>query len=188
MRFATSPFPRAAALALTLGALLLAPTAHAQLKAPKGSTGKQSATPGKKAAEPAKPAASAAQQEPEAEAVPPEIAAKVEAAALAAQGWLLLLDRRDWGTAWESAAGMFRGAVPLANWMDGIPKVRADLGALVEREPAAADYKTELPGRPVGDYVTMLFASKFEQREVEEVVTTVREPDGKWRVTGYTTR
>ena len=111
-----------------------------------------------------------------------------QAGTLAAQGWLLLLDRRDWGTAWETAAGMFRGSVPLGTWMDGIPKVRADLGALVERTPAAAEYKTQLPGRPTGDYVTTVFVSKFEQREVEELVTTVREPDGKWRVTGYSTR
>lgn len=112
----------------------------------------------------------------------------MEAAGLAAQGWLTLLDRRDWGTAWETAAGMFRGAVPLATWMDGVPKVRADLGPFSDRDPVAADYKTQLPGKPAGDYVTLIFASKFEQREVEEVVTTVLEPDGKWRVTGYSTR
>jgi hypothetical protein len=185
MRLLTSFRPHPTALGAVLCALLLAPAAHAQLKAPKG-TSKQA--PGKKAAEPAQPAASAAQQEPATEAVPPEIEAKVQAAGLAAQGWLLLLDRRDWGTAWETSAGMFRGAVPLDKWMDGIPKVRADLGALVDRDAAAADYKTELPGRPVGDYVTLLFTSKFENREVEEIVTTVREQDGRWRVTGYSTR
>lgn len=187
MRCPTSLLSRSTALTALLCALLLAPAAQAQLKAPKAGSSKQAA--GSKSAQPAQPAASAAaQQEPEAEAVPPEIEAKVQAAAMAAQGWLLLLDRRDWGTAWETSAGMFRGAVPLDKWMDGIPKVRADLGSLVERDPAAADYKTELPGRPAGDYVTMLFSSKFEKREVEELVTTVREPDGRWRVTGYSTR
>ena len=172
-----------AVLATLLCAMLAWPAAQAQLKAPKDKGGKP-------AAPAAKPAASAPAQaqEPAEETVPPEIAEKVDAALLAAQGWLLLLDRRDWGTAWETAASMFRSAVPLGNWMDGVPKVRSDLGALVEREPAAADYKTELPGRPPGDYVTLAFASRFEKREVEELVTTVREPDGKWRVTGYSTR
>ena len=83
---------------------------------------------------------------------------------------------------------MFRGSVPLATWMDGIPKVRADLGALVDRAPAQTVYKTQLEGRPPGEYVSVVFASKFAQREVEEIVTTVREPDGRWRVTGYSTR
>jgi hypothetical protein len=168
------------ALAL-LCALAMSATAHAQLKPPKD-TKAANATAAPSA--PAPPPAAEQQIEP----VPPEIAAKVEAAGLAAQGWLTLLDRRDWGTAWETAANMFRGSVPLATWMDGIPKVRADLGAFSDRDAVTADYKTELPGKPVGDYVTVIFASRFEQREVDEVVTTVREPDGKWRVTGYSTR
>jgi hypothetical protein len=161
-------------------ALLLSSGAHAQLKAAR--------TPN--AAKPAAAAsAPAAEADAQAEtAVPPEIVEKAQAAGLAAQGWLTLLDRRDWGTAWETAAAMFRGAVPLGTWMDGIPKVRSDLGAFAEREQVAADYKTQLPGKPAGDYVTLIFASRFEQREVDEVVTTVREPDGKWRVTGYSTR
>jgi hypothetical protein len=33
------------------------------------------------------------------------------------------------------------------------------------------------------------FASKFQKKaDVKETVTTVREPDGRWRVTGYTAR
>src|SRR6476619_7664888 len=87
-----------------LCALALSAPAHAQLKAPKN------AKPAKAATAPAAPASAPAAQE-QIEPVPPEIAAKVEAAGLAAQGWLTLLDRRDWGTAWETAANMFRGAV-----------------------------------------------------------------------------
>jgi hypothetical protein len=52
-----------------------------------------------------------------------------------------------------------------------------------------AVYKSKLAGRPDGDYVTVIFASKFAKKaDVEEVITTVREPDGRWRVTGYTAR
>lgn len=170
---------RPAALAVALCALLLPVASHAQMKAPKSAASK-----------PARPAASepAREAEPAQPADSPELAEKKQAGALAAQGWLTLLDRRDWGTAWETAAGMFHSTVPLGTWMDGIPKVRADLGNLVERAPAVAEYKAQLPGRPAGDYVTTVFVSRFDQREVEEVVTTVREPDGKWRVTGYSTR
>jgi hypothetical protein len=83
---------------------------------------------------------------------------------------------------------VFRGSVPLATWMDGIPKVREPLGALVERTPAESAYKTTLPGRPDGQYVTVIFLSKFAKRELQEVVTVVRDTDGKWRATGYSTR
>jgi hypothetical protein len=73
--------------------------------------------------------------------------------------------------------------------MDGIPKVREPFGALVERQPGQAMYKKTLAGRPDGDYVTVNFLTKFDKKpEVVETVTAVREPDGRWRVTGYTAR
>jgi hypothetical protein len=161
------------ALPLALCAALFATTAGAQLKPPRD------------AARPAAPAASAAP------APAPKSAAHAEkeaAGKLAAQGWLLLLDRKDWGRAWETSSSVFRQTVPLPTWMDGIPKVRAELGAFVERSPAESAYKTTLAGRPDGEYVTVIFLSKFDKRELQEVVTTVRDTDGKWRVTGYSTR
>ena len=103
----------------------------------------------------------------------------------AAQGWLLLLDRQDWGTAWDASSAVFRQTVPLGAWMDAIPKVRQPFGALVERQPVEAIYKTSLPGRPDGQYVSVMFASVYKNQKVEEIVTTVRESDGRWRVTGY---
>jgi hypothetical protein len=118
----------------------------------------------------------------------PAATEKEAAGKLAAAGWLVLLDRRDWGRSWETASAVFRTSVPLASWMDGIPKVRDPMGVLVERVPAESAYKTTLQGRPDGEYVTSIFMSKFDKRELQEVVTTVREPDGKWRVTGYSTR
>ncbi|RYF37323.1 MAG: DUF4019 domain-containing protein [Comamonadaceae bacterium] len=150
-------------------------SAFAQLKAPKEATPTGVAPPNR-----ARPAASAP--------APSAAAEKEEAGKLAAAGWLTLLDRRDWGTAWETSAGMFRSTVPLGSWMDNIPKVRAPLGTLVERAPNNSQYTTALEGRPAGDYVSVIFVSKFEKQELQEIVTTVREPDGKWRVTGYSTR
>lgn len=133
------------------------------------------------------PAAKASQAQPGAEGS--QISADDErlvAGRLAAAGWLTLLDRRDWGTAWETSAAMFRKNVPLDRWMDGIPKVRGGLGALEDRQPVAVSIKSDLPGQPRGEYVSVVFRSKFAQKTVEEVVTTAHEPDGRWRVMGYT--
>lgn len=165
---------------LVLAAALAAGGASAQLKP---STRIQAAPP----AGAAKPAPAAATAPVEAEPTP-EAKEKAAAATLVASGWLLLLDRRDWGRAWETSASMFRNTVPLAAWMDGIPKAR-DLGDFVEREPDEAIYRNTMEGRPNGDYVTIFYSSKFSKKDdVVEIVTTVREPDGKWRVTGYQTR
>lgn len=168
---------------LVLAAVLASGTALAQ---PKPSTPRTQAAPAAATA-PARPASAAAPAAAEAQ-VTPEAREKAAAATLAASGWLVLLDRRDWGRAWETTAAMFRSTVPLAAWMDGIPKAR-DLGDFVEREPEEAVYKTTLEGRPNGDYVTVIYGSRFSKKDdVVEIVTTVREADGKWRVTGYSTR
>ncbi|MBC5766829.1 DUF4019 domain-containing protein [Ramlibacter albus] len=105
---------------------------------------------------------------------------------LTAQAWLVVLDRRDWGVAWDNSSNLFRRNVPLDKWMDAIPKVREPFGVLVERRPVQTVYKTTLPGHPNGEYVTVIFESKFDRKaDVVERVTTMREPDGRWRVTGY---
>jgi hypothetical protein len=156
-------------LAALAAALPLAAAAQAQLKPP----AKPQAP---RTAQPAAAPASAIARNPEME----------NAGKTAAHAWLLLLDRKDWGTAWDTSSAVFRKNVPLANWMDGVPKVRDPLGPLVEREPVDAIYKTSLAGYPDGHYVSVMFASKFEKQNVQEVVTTVRESDGRWRVTGYT--
>jgi len=103
-----------------------------------------------------------------------------------AQAWLVLLDRRDWGVAWDNASDLFHKRVPLGNWMDAIPKVREPYGVLKEREPAETVYKTTMPGRPDGHYVSVNFVSRFDKVTVNEVVTTTLDTDGRWRVMGYT--
>jgi hypothetical protein len=107
----------------------------------------------------------------------------------AAHAWLLLLDRRDWGTAWDTSSGTFRQTVPLGLWMDNVPGLRQPFGNFIERQPVEALYTRTLAGRPDGEYVTVHFISKFDKNaKVVETVTTVREPDGRFRVAGYTAR
>jgi hypothetical protein len=167
-------------LLTAVAAVLFTASAGAQLKLPRDVPAPTKPAPAARAAAPAAPAAAPEGNDAKAD--------KEAAGKLAAGGWLVLLDRRDWGRAWETSSAVFRGSVSLPSGMDGIPKVREGLGALLERTPAESVYKTTLAGRPEGEYVTTIFLSKFEKKELQEVVTTVREGDGKWRVTGYSTR
>jgi len=127
---------------------------------------------------------------PAAPAVAPsaEIAKQAEGQ-LAAAGWLSMLDRGNWGGAYEASSQLFRNMVPIGAWMDSIPGVRAPFGAFESRTASTVAYKTTLPGRPDGEYVTAIFETRFaDKKEVEERVTTVREADGQWRVIGYQPR
>lgn len=166
-------------LSLLAAGLACALAAQAQLKPPAGTT--RPATPAPAAA----PAPAGAPAGAEGVISNPDFE---KAGQNSAQAWLQLLDRKDWGTAWDASAMMFRQTVPLGTWMDNVPKLREPFGAFVERQPGVAIYKKTLAGRPEGDYVSVVFVSKFANRQVEEIVTTVRETDGRWRVTGYQTK
>nr|WP_315230080.1 DUF4019 domain-containing protein [uncultured Albidiferax sp.] len=149
------------AVGLAASALLFSATASAQTAAP---------------AAPASAAASA------------EITKQAEGQ-LAAAGWLSMLDRGNWGGAYEASSQLFRNMVPIGAWMDSIPGVRAPFGAFESRTASTVAYKTSLAGRPDGEYVTAIFDAHFTgKRDVEEIVTTVREADGQWRVIGYQPR
>ena len=118
-----------------------------------------------------------------------QMAANVAAGQAAALIWLTQLDNKMWGESWDQSSRMFRSNVPLAGWMDAMSKTRGPLGSATKREVGDAIFKTTLQGQPDGAYVSVLFVSKFPDKEpMDEIVTTVREPDGRWRVTGYSQR
>jgi hypothetical protein len=159
-------------LALPLAAALACSAALAQAPAP---------------AAPARAPAASAASAPRAAvpAVPNPNAEKEAAGRQAATAWLAQLDQRDWKGAWDGSAAMFRTNVKIDNWMENIPKVRDPLGQFFARSAFESGYLTTIQGQPPGEYVTVLFNSRFSNRQLQETVTTVREADGRWRVTGY---
>ena len=107
------------------------------------------------------------------------------AARMAAERWLAVIDAGEYGKAWDQSAKVFRERVTREQWVEGIPKTRATLGTLKTRRAEVASYKSSVPGMPVGEYVTVRFASSFEKRDdAQELVTLVYE-DGVWRPLGY---
>jgi Protein of unknown function (DUF4019) len=158
-------------------ALFAASTAQAQLKLP--------AEPKAAPASPNTPASPTAPMPP---ASDPVAEAKQEAAARVATDWLKLIDNAEYGKAWDECSALFREKVTRQQWVDGIPKNRADYGKFKVRKLDGTAYRKELPGAPDGDYVTVRFISDFEKNPAADELVTLVYQGGAWRPIGYLLR
>ena len=107
------------------------------------------------------------------------------AAQAAGEKWLGLLDRGEFGKAWDECAQLFRQRVTREQWVDTLPSTRAPFGVVKSRKVEVAAYKTALPGAPDGQYVTVRYRTSFENKEAAEELITLAFEDGVWRPTGY---
>jgi hypothetical protein len=107
----------------------------------------------------------------------------------AARDWLALIDRGDAGASWDAAAAKFRAAIAREPWIGASAKVRAPFGKVTQRAVFSTGFGRTFPGAPEGEYAFVVFRTSFARRsDTQETVTLEREPDGVWRVVGYTAR
>ena len=154
--------------------VLAAGAAHGQLK-----------PPAEPKAAPSAPATPAAPLPPPSD---PVADAKKEAASKIAAEWLKLIDNADYGKAWDECSALFREKVTRQQWVDGIPKNRAEFGKFNTRKLFGAVYRKTMPGAPDGDYVTVRFLSDFEKNPAAEELVTLTYQGGAWRPLGYMLR
>lgn len=107
------------------------------------------------------------------------------AAQAAGEKWLGLLDRGEYGAAWDQCAQLFRRRVTREQWIDSLPSTRGPFGAMKARKVELAAYKTSLPGAPDGQYVTVRYRTSFENKDNAEELVTFAFEDSVWRPTGY---
>ena len=113
-------------------------------------------------------------------------AAPQERALTAARAWLKVVDAGNYGKGWGSAAALLKRAVKREDFVQSLRASRAPLGRLISRKLQSKRYLTELPGAPDGHYVVLVFSSVFENKKsAKETITPMRDPDGRWRVSGY---
>jgi len=111
---------------------------------------------------------------------------KEGAALSAAEKWLSIVDKREYGKSWKEAASLFRTAIQPQQWEQSVQAVRGPLGNVISRKVKAKAYKTSLPGAPDGEYVVIQFDTSFEhKKKAVETVTPMMDKDGLWRVSGY---
>jgi hypothetical protein len=157
--------------------LLAAGTAQAQLKPP--SDGKSTSPNTPAAGAPTAPVNS------QPSTVSPVTEAKQEAAVQHAEAWLKLIDKGEYGKAWDECGSLFRDRVTRQQWVEGLPKDRVSLGTLKSRKLDAVTYRTTMPNAPDGEYVMARFFADYENKPKVEEVVSLMYVDGTWRPIGY---
>ena len=113
-------------------------------------------------------------------------AEKEKASSAAAEKWLVLVDEGSYAASWKEASGTFRTALEQERWEQLLWAVREPLGKVISRNKKSASYVTSPPSAPAGEYFVILFETSFENKKsAVETVISIRDKDGKWRVSGY---
>ena len=71
-------------------------------------------------------------------------------------------------------------------WSADLAARRPKLGRTIMRERKSATYSRTLRGAPTGDYVVVVYLTKFQKTAlVEETLAVARDAIGQWHVAGY---
>jgi hypothetical protein len=116
-----------------------------------------------------------------------------QAAIIAANDWLLLIDGEKYAESWDKASQNIQNSVSKTTWVQTMESfikntsvISNPFGKNLSRELLAKGYYTSLPELPDGEYVVINFNSSFENRKSAiETITLMLESDGKWRVCSF---
>ncbi|HEV3114406.1 MAG TPA: DUF4019 domain-containing protein [Candidatus Binataceae bacterium] len=104
----------------------------------------------------------------------------------AAQSWLELVDEGHYRRSYKDSSSYFQSRIDEQKWLATVGPVRKPLGAVISGKLKNAQYTTNLPGAPDGQYVVIQFDTSFKNKKSAiETVTAMLDKDGKWRVSGY---
>jgi len=107
----------------------------------------------------------------------------------AASNWLKIVDAGNYAQSWDDTGTVLKTNIAREQWQELLTRNRAPLGTLISRQLTSAEYTTQLPGAPDGQYVVLQYASNFEHKSSAiETVTPVLDKDGQWRVCLYVVR
>lgn len=122
-----------------------------------------------------------------------------DAAQAAAESWLRLVDAGDYAGSWDRASGVVKAAVKQADWSRTVGGARAPLGTLGSRKLKSRQHTDKAATRSIGGNlytlagdgkcVVIQYEAAFANKAAAtEAVVAVADPDGAWRVAGYSVR
>lgn len=114
---------------------------------------------------------------------------QISEARRAALEWLTVVDADNATASYAAAAAKFRTSMTQQQWTGALTAARTQFGKMQRRTFAGSQKADEIPNKPPGDFVMIIYRSGFDKRDpVMETLTMEKEPDGKWRVIGYSLR
>jgi len=110
-----------------------------------------------------------------------------EIAVTGAREWLALADSGQYGSTWDQAGQLFQGSTPREKWEASLSAARKSYGNVEQRNLKTVVVTESLQGAPPGKYVVTTFETKYAQAPAAttEVITSVLETSGQWKVVGY---
>lgn len=108
----------------------------------------------------------------------------LQASAAAAQSWLQLLDKGQFGQSWDQVSSVTKHTIKKEEWEHILEKTRKPLGNVKSREVLDQRTAKDPQGLPKGDYVVMVYKTVFAKSTASELLTLYLE-DGQWRVVTY---
>ncbi|RLB67901.1 MAG: hypothetical protein DRH08_02435 [Deltaproteobacteria bacterium] len=110
---------------------------------------------------------------------------KAEKATAVAMEFLQLIDAEKYAESWQMAANMMKEKISEKEWVEKLTEARALSGTVVKRSEKSVSYSTSAEDSPEGEYISLIFSSKYQRAEsVSEYVTVMLE-EGHWKVAGY---
>ena len=110
---------------------------------------------------------------------------KAEKATAVASEFLQLIDADKYAESWQMSASLMKERVSEKDWVEKLTKARALSGPFVERKEKDSSYSTTAVDSPDGEYISLIYDSRFQRAEsVAEYITVMLE-DGHWKVAGY---
>lgn len=110
---------------------------------------------------------------------------KAEKATAVAMEFLQLIDAEKYAESWQMAANMMKEKISETEWVEKLTEARALSGTVVKRSEKSVSYSTSAEDSPEGEYISLIFSSKYQRAEsVSEYVTVMLE-EGHWKVAGY---
>ncbi|MBW2689769.1 MAG: DUF4019 domain-containing protein, partial [Deltaproteobacteria bacterium] len=109
---------------------------------------------------------------------------KAEKATAVAMEFLQLIDAEKYAESWQMAANMMKEKISEKEWVEKLTEARVLSGTVVKRSEKSVSYSTSAEDSPEGEYISLIFSSKYQRAEsVSEYVTVMLE-EGHWKVAG----
>lgn len=109
----------------------------------------------------------------------------VEAATIATQDWLNLIDKQKYAESWEKASALMKLAISQDEWIKVMNQSRKNLGSVKTREILDKRTAKNPQGLPQGDYMVMFYKTAFSHKDMAYELVTLFLEEGQWRVVTY---